>query len=193
MLSLNTCTRAAKDSPRRAALCAPLTWLFAVSGGIGRRIRGHPTGQPLAQTLIMTRAPSFGEATLSRRLEHKSFIPKLLESKTRSIALSFGIITGLARRITRQAAPRLWPFARFPCLGDPSESSLAPPKVEPLATCSSDLAPDRPADPAGAPPDTRRSTPKPQTTTNMLSLIPKMGNRTVGCAQQFSFWVRPTV
>ena len=30
---------------------------------------------------------------------------------------------------------------------------------------------------AGHSPDTRRSTPNPQTTTNMLSLIPKMGNR----------------
>src|ERR1017187_1819599 len=37
---------------------------------------------------------------------------------------------------------------------------------------------------AGDSPETRRSTPNPQTTTNMLSLIPKMGNRTVGCAER---------
>jgi len=36
----------------------------------------------------------------------------------------------------------------------------------------------------GASPESRRSTPNPQTTTNMLSLIAKMGNLTVGCAKR---------
>jgi hypothetical protein len=157
MLSLNTCTPAATDSRGRAALCAPLTWLCAVSGGTRPRIRGHPTGPPLAQTLIMIRAPSAQEGTLSQRLEHKSLISKLLENKAGSIAPSFGIVTGLAGRIAHQAVPRLWPFARFPRLDDPSETSLTPQKVEPLLLCSSDLAPNLHAGPAGAPPDTRRS------------------------------------
>jgi hypothetical protein len=36
------------------------------------------------------------EDTISRRLEHKSFISDPLESKTRFIALSDGRVTGLA-------------------------------------------------------------------------------------------------
>ena len=36
----------------------------------------------------------------------------------------------------------------------------------------------------GASPEPRRSTLNPQTTTNMLSLIPKMGKRTAGCAKR---------
>ena len=35
-----------------------------------------------------------------------------------------------------------------------------------------------------APPEPPRSTPNPQTTTNMLSLIPKMGKRPAGCAKR---------
>ena len=71
--------------------------LFGVSIGIGLRIRDHPTDPPSAQELIMTSHPSTQEeGIITRRLEHKSFIPKLLESKARSIPLSFGIITGLA-------------------------------------------------------------------------------------------------
>ena len=52
---------------------------------------------------------------------------------------------------------RLWPFARFQGLDNPSESNLAPQKVEPLLLCSPDLAPDLHAGPAGASPDTRRT------------------------------------
>src|SRR5664280_2129609 len=37
---------------------------------------------------------------------------------------------------------------------------------------------------AGHSPETPRSTPNPQTTTNMLSLIPKMGKRPAGCAKR---------
>jgi hypothetical protein len=44
--------------------------------------------------------------------------------------------------------------------------------------------PLQPADSSVATPESPRSTPNPQTTTNMLSLIPKMGNRTVGCAKR---------
>jgi hypothetical protein len=42
-------------------------------------------------------------------MEHKSFIYNPLESKTCFIALSDGMVTGLAWMITRQAVPRLWP------------------------------------------------------------------------------------
>jgi hypothetical protein len=41
-------------------------------------------------------ASSAQEGTISRRLEHKSFISKPLESKTRFIALSDGRVAGLA-------------------------------------------------------------------------------------------------
>src|ERR1019366_4948863 len=62
---------------------------LAVSSGIDLRIRGHPTGPPSAQALIMISPPSTQEeGTISRRLEHKSFVSKPLESKTRFIALS---------------------------------------------------------------------------------------------------------
>jgi hypothetical protein len=72
-------------------------WLFALSGGIGLRIRGHPPGPPLAQKLIMiSPPPGQEEGTISRRLEHKSFISKRLESKVWFIALSDGMVTGLA-------------------------------------------------------------------------------------------------
>src|ERR1035441_158476 len=56
-----------------------------------------------------------------------------IEFETRFIALSDGRVTGHAGRITRPAVPRLWPFTRLPRLGDPSEPSLAPQTVEPLA------------------------------------------------------------
>jgi hypothetical protein len=71
-------------------------WLFAVASGIGLRIRGHPTGPPSAQELIMISPSSAQEGTISRRLEHKSFISKPLESKTRFIALADGRVAGLA-------------------------------------------------------------------------------------------------
>jgi hypothetical protein len=69
---------------------------IAVSSGIGLRIRGHPTGPPSAQELIMISPASAQEGTISRRLEHKSFISNPLESKTRFIALADGMVTGLA-------------------------------------------------------------------------------------------------
>jgi hypothetical protein len=69
--------------------------LFAVSSGIGLRIRGHPTGSLSAQELIMISPPLAQEGTLLRRLEHKSFISNSLESKTRLILLSVGRVTGL--------------------------------------------------------------------------------------------------
>jgi hypothetical protein len=69
---------------------------FAVSSGIGLRIRGHPTGLTSAQELIMNSPPSAQEGTISWRLEHKSFISKPLDSKTRFIALTDGTDTGLA-------------------------------------------------------------------------------------------------
>ncbi len=40
-------------------------------------------------------SPPAQEGTLSRSLEHKSFIYKPLDSKTRFIALSDGMVTGL--------------------------------------------------------------------------------------------------
>src|ERR1039458_10384225 len=57
----------------------------------------------------------------------------------------------------RQAAPRLWPFTRLPCLGDPFGTSLAPQAAEPLAPIPPTLhqtlprdapeTPHRPSDP----------------------------------------------
>jgi len=67
----------------------------------------------------------------------------------------------------------------LPRLDDPSQPSLAPRTAEPLPPIVPTLHPTL----ARAPPETHRS-PNPQTTTNMLSLIPKMGNRTVGCAKR---------
>jgi len=93
----------------------PEKWLFTVPSGIGLRIRDHPTGPPSDQALIMISPPSDLERSISRRRKHKSFISKPLESKTRMIALSDRRVTGLARRITRQAVPRLRPFTRLPC------------------------------------------------------------------------------
>ena len=75
--------------------------------------------------------------------------------------------------------PRLRLLARLPRLDDPSQPSLAPRTAEPLPPIVPTLHPTL----ARAPPETHRS-PNPQTTTNMLSLIPKMGNRTVGCAKR---------
>ncbi len=43
----------------------------------------------------MISPPSVQEGTISRRLEHKSFIYKPLEINTRVIALSNGMVTGL--------------------------------------------------------------------------------------------------
>ena len=101
----------------------------------------------------MISPPSAQEAgTISRRLEHKSFISKPLEGKTRFIAFADGRVTRLARRLTRQAVPRLRPFTRLPRFGDPSEPGLAPQTSEPLARDSSNLAPDPPADLTGASP-----------------------------------------
>ena len=63
----------------------------------GRSWRFQPTGPPSAQMLIMISHPSVQEeGAISRRLEHKSFISKPLESNTRFIALSDGVVTGLA-------------------------------------------------------------------------------------------------
>ena len=84
--------------------------------------------------------------TRSMRSRHR------LESSFRFSALSHGMITGLAWRITRQAVPRLWPFTCLPRLGDPSEPSLAPQTAEPLAPCSSNPVPDHPAGRPGASP-----------------------------------------
>src|ERR1035441_3989434 len=49
----------------------------------------------------------------------------------------------------RQAAPRLWPFTRLPCLGDPFGTSLAPQAAEPLAPIPPTLphTPRPPSDP----------------------------------------------
>ena len=59
--------------------------------------RRHPTGPPSAQELKMTSHFSAQkEGTISRNLERKSFISKPLESKTWFVALSDGMITGLA-------------------------------------------------------------------------------------------------
>ena len=52
----------------------------------------------------------------------------------------------------RQAVPRLWPYTRLPRLGDPSEPSLAPQVVEPLAPGSPNPAPDHPAGRPGVSP-----------------------------------------
>ena len=63
---------------------------------MGLRIRGHPTGPPSAQELIMISHHSAQEdGTISRIMEHKSFISKPLESKTWFIALSDGMVTEL--------------------------------------------------------------------------------------------------
>ena len=75
-----------------------------------------------------------------------------IEYETRFIALSDGRVTGHAGRITRPAVPRLWPFTRLPRLGDPSEPSLAPQTVEPLAPGSPNPAPDPRASATGASP-----------------------------------------
>jgi hypothetical protein len=68
------------------------------------------------------------------------------------------MVIGLVCRITRQAAPQLWPLIRLPRLGDPSEPSLAPDTVEPIAPCSSNPTPDPPAGRAVDSPDTPHST-----------------------------------
>ena len=74
-----------------------LVWLFAFSSGTGIRIRGHPMGPPSAQELIMISPPSAQEdGTIPRRLEHKSSISKLLETKPRFTALASGGITELS-------------------------------------------------------------------------------------------------
>jgi len=52
------------------------------------------------------------------------------------------------------SAPQLWPLIRLPRLGDPSEPSLAPDTVEPIAPCSSNPTPDPPAGRAVDSPDT---------------------------------------
>jgi hypothetical protein len=72
-------------------------WLLAVPSGIGLRIRVHATGLASAQELMMISHPSAQEAgAISRRVEHKSFISKPLESKTQFIAPADGMVTGLA-------------------------------------------------------------------------------------------------
>ena len=71
--------------------------LLAVPSGIGLRIRVHATPPASAQELVMISHPLAQEAgDISRRLEHMSFISKPLESKTQFIALSDGMVTGLA-------------------------------------------------------------------------------------------------
>ena len=59
--------------------------------------RVHATGLASAQELMMISHPSAQEAgAISRRVEHKSFISKPLESKTQFIAPADGMVTGLA-------------------------------------------------------------------------------------------------
>jgi hypothetical protein len=133
----------------------------------------------------MMSPPTAQEGTISRRLEHKSFGYKPLESKTRFITLSDGKVTGLFSERSgpgRCPGSGRWPISR----GSATHSNPAwrPKQPSIRAPYCSNPAPDRPAGRAGASPESPRSTPDPQTTTNMLSLIPKMGNRTVGCAKR---------
>ena len=94
------------------------------SGAKGLRIRSHPTGPPSTQVLIMISPPTAQEkGTISRKLYHKSFISKPLESKTQFIALFDGRVAGPGWRLTRQVVLRFWRFTRLPRIGDPSEPS----------------------------------------------------------------------
>ena len=45
-----------------------------ITGVIGSRIRGHPTGPLSAQEVIMISLPSAQEGAIAGSLEHKSFI-----------------------------------------------------------------------------------------------------------------------
>ena len=79
----------------------------------------------------MISPPSAQEGTFSRRLERKSLSYNLLESKTRFIAPGDGTVTErFLRRIRPETVPRLWPLARFPRLGGPSDLGLAPQTAE---------------------------------------------------------------
>ena len=92
---------------------------------------GAKTARASAQGLMMISPSSAQEGTISQRLEHKSFIYNSLESKTRFIARSDGVVTGLLSEESGWTVPRLSPLARFRRLGDPSEPNLAPPPAEP--------------------------------------------------------------
>ncbi len=80
--SANPVARKLKTKPTAKVLqsrrLTPKYRFFAVSSGL--RIPGHPTGPPSAQGFMMISPPPARERTVSRRLEHKSFSYKPLES-----------------------------------------------------------------------------------------------------------------
>src|ERR1039457_5028089 len=95
--------------------CTPPHSWSSDGSALGSRV--HKDQPPSAQE----------ESTLSRRREHKSFISKPLESKTQFIALADGRVTGLARRISRPAVPRLLALYRPPASRRPIRTRLRTP------------------------------------------------------------------
>ena len=85
--------------------------LFGVSIGIGLRIRDHPTDPPSAQELIMTSHPSTQEeGIITRRLEHKSFISKPLETKPGSALVPMEGLLGLPEGSRAKRCPGSGPL-----------------------------------------------------------------------------------
>jgi len=105
--------------------------LFPVGG---TRIRSH-LADPLSAQGLMMISPPAQAGTSSRGLEHKSFIHNPLESKTRFIALSDGMVTGpfsgesgagRCRSSGRWPVPRVWATHPNPAWR-PKQPSFWPP------------------------------------------------------------------